>query len=77
MWYQVTVGLERWVYYLFLSDYIFVYIIWLLGRIKKWSGNCTLLEIIPPHTVAIAVGAIDQKAVVKNSKINNRFMLNN
>jgi pyruvate dehydrogenase E2 component (dihydrolipoamide acetyltransferase) len=31
---------------------------------KDWRGSCTLLEIIPPQLVAIAVGAIQDKAVV-------------
>lgn len=31
---------------------------------KDWRGVCTLLEIIPPQLVAIAVGAIQDRAVV-------------
>lgn len=35
-----------------------------LGSIyRKWKGECTILEIIPPQLVAIGVGAAQQKPV--------------
>ena len=36
-----------------------------MGSIYKgWRGECTLLEIIPPQLVAIAVGALQEKPVI-------------
>ena len=36
-----------------------------LGSIcRDWNGACTLLEIIPPQTCAIAIGSIQKKPVV-------------
>ncbi len=36
-----------------------------LGSIcRDWNGVCTLLEIIPPQTCAIAIGSIQKKAIV-------------
>ena len=31
---------------------------------KQWKGNCTILEIIPPQLCALAVGAVQKRAVV-------------
>ena len=31
---------------------------------KQWKGNCTILEIIPPQICALAVGAVQKRAVV-------------
>ena len=42
-----------------------------LGSIcRDWNGACTLLEIIPPQTCAIAIGSIQKKPVVdKNGNV--------
>ena len=31
---------------------------------KQWKGSCTILEIIPPQLCALAVGAVQKRAVV-------------
>ena len=31
---------------------------------KEWKGSCTILEIIPPQLCALAVGAVQKRAVV-------------
>ena len=31
---------------------------------KPWKGNCTILEIIPPQLCALAIGAVQKRAVV-------------
>ena len=31
---------------------------------RNWHGNCTILEIIPPQLCALAIGAIQKRAVV-------------
>ena len=37
-----------------------------LGSIyREWDGICTLLEIIPPQVAAIAIGSIQDKAIVE------------
>ena len=33
---------------------------------KQWKGSCTILEIIPPQLCALAVGAVQKRAVVGN-----------
>ncbi len=30
---------------------------------KQWKGNCTILEIIPPQLCALAIGAVQKRAV--------------
>ena len=30
---------------------------------KQWKGSCTILEIIPPQLCALAVGAVQKRAV--------------
>ena len=41
-----------------------------MGSIYKgWRGECTLLEIIPPQLVAIAVGAVQEKPVITENGI--------
>ena len=34
---------------------------------KQWKGNCTILEIIPPQLCALAVGAVQKRAVVDDA----------
>ena len=31
---------------------------------KQWEGSCTILEIIPPQLCALAIGAVQKRAVV-------------